>query len=162
MLAQEDPAPQPGSAMPLLVAADLQDHLMVASNDLERLQRLLSDACESLMVHFYGADTELRSLAESPALRTLLDDGAAAPGLGTPTLHKAMAHMSGAITAMQFQDMASQLVAHTSRRLRSCADRLASEAMGDDEDGIAVIEELPLRPNPVTQDEMDAGSVELF
>ena len=76
--------------------------------------------------------------------------------------HKAMAHMSDAIIAMQFQDMASQLVAHTSRRLRSCADRLASEAMGDDEDGIAVIEELPLRPNPVTQDEMDAGSVELF
>jgi hypothetical protein len=34
--------------------------------------------------------------------------------------------------------------------------------MGDDEDGSAVIEEPPLRPNPVTQDEMDAGSVELF
>lgn len=162
MLAQEDSAPQPGSAMPLQVAADLQDHLMVASNDLERLQRLLDDACESLMVHFYGATTELRSLAERPELRTLLDDGAVARGLGTPPLHKAMAHMSGAITAMQFQDMASQLVAHTTRRLRSCADRLASEAMGDDEDGVAVIEALPLRPNPVTQDEMDAGSVELF
>jgi len=25
-----------------------------------------------------------------------------------------------------------------------------------------VVEELPLKPNPVTQDEMDAGSVELF
>jgi hypothetical protein len=34
--------------------------------------------------------------------------------------------------------------------------------MGDDEDGAAVIEPPPLRPNPVTQDEMDAGSVELF
>jgi hypothetical protein len=73
-----------------------------------------------------------------------------------------MEHMAGAITAMQFQDMASQLVAHTTRRLRNCADRLAAQTMGDDEDGSAVIEEPPLRPNPVTQDEMDAGSVELF
>ena len=34
--------------------------------------------------------------------------------------------------------------------------------MGDDEDGEAVVESAPLRPNPVTQDEMDAGSIELF
>lgn len=34
--------------------------------------------------------------------------------------------------------------------------------MGDDEDGETVAEETPLRPNPVTQDEMDAGSIELF
>jgi hypothetical protein len=27
---------------------------------------------------------------------------------------------------------------------------------------VAVVEEAPLRPNPVTQDEMDAGSIELF
>ena len=30
------------------------------------------------------------------------------------------------------------------------------------EDGEAVVEIAPLRPNPVTQDEMDAGSIELF
>ncbi len=89
-------------------------------------------------------------------------DAAVAPDVQQPQLHKAMEHLAGAITAMQFQDMASQLVAHTTRRLRNCADRLASQTMGDDEDGVAVIEEGPLRPNPVTQDEMDAGSVELF
>jgi hypothetical protein len=32
----------------------------------------------------------------------------------------------------------------------------------DDEDGEALVAELPQRPNPVTQDEMDAGSIELF
>jgi hypothetical protein len=32
--------------------------------------------------------------------------------------------------------------------------------MDDDEDG--VVQDAPTRPNPVTQDEMDAGSVELF
>jgi hypothetical protein len=67
------------------------------------------------------------------------------------------------VTALQFQDMASQLIAHTHRRLRHCADQLAREVMGDDdEDGCAVVEEAPPRPNPVTQDEMDAGSIELF
>jgi hypothetical protein len=153
MLAQDESPPPDSSAMNLLAAADLQDHLMVASNDLERLQRLLSDACDSLMVHFYGASGELR---------TLLHDAAPQIGLEVPQLHKAMEHMAGAITAMQFQDMASQLVAHTTKRLRNCADRLASQTMGDDEDGVAVIEDGPLRPNPVTQDEMDAGSIELF
>ncbi len=153
MLAQDESPPPDNGVMNLLAAADLQDHLMVASNDLERLQRLLSDACDSLMEHFYGASGELR---------TLLHVAAPQVGLEAPQLHKAMEHMAGAITAMQFQDMASQLVTHTSKRLRNCADRLASQTMGDDEDGVAVIEEQPLRPNPVTQDEMDAGSVELF
>jgi hypothetical protein len=73
-----------------------------------------------------------------------------------------MQKLGGAVTALQFQDMASQLITHTNKRLRSCADQIARVAMGDDEDGAAVVEEAPLRPNPVTQDEMDAGSIELF
>jgi len=137
----------------LLAAADLQDHLLVASNDLDRLQRLLSDACDSLMVHFHGASGELG---------TLLNTAAGGPGVDPAPLRAAMQHMAGAITAMQFQDMASQLVEHTTRRLRNCADRLAADAFAGDEDGDAVIEAAPLRPNPVTQDEMDAGSIELF
>lgn len=153
MLAQEDTSPPDGPAFSLLAAADLQDDLLVASNDLERLQRLLSDACDALMAHFYGANGELREM---------LQLGVAPAQGAAPHVHKALQHMAGAITAMQFQDMASQLVNHTSRRLRHCADRLASQTMGDDEDGQTVIEQTPLRPNPVTQDEMDAGSVELF
>ncbi|MFT3956658.1 MAG: hypothetical protein QM722_20420 [Piscinibacter sp.] len=136
-----------------MAAADIQDNLMTASNDLERLQRLLSDASEALLGHFYGASGQLNHLLHTMAQH---------PELNTRELHDAMQHMAGAITAMQFQDMASQLITHTNTRLRSCADRLAAEAMGDDEDGAAVIEVAPLRPNPVTQDEMDAGSVELF
>ena len=62
-----------------------------------------------------------------------------------------------------FQDLASQLIIHTTKILKGCAYRLASEAMGP-EDGEAVpfVEEVPERPNPVTQGEMYAGSVELF
>jgi hypothetical protein len=142
-----------GASLPLLAAADLQDNLMTASNDLERLQRLLSDASDSLLNHFYGASGQLQNLMQP-------DGSPAAPD--SPALREVMQHMAGAITAMQFQDMASQLIQHTNARLRNCADRLAQEAMGDDEDGAAVIEQAPQRPNPVTQDEMDAGSVELF
>ena len=73
-----------------------------------------------------------------------------------------MSELGGAVVALQFQDMASQLIQHSHRRLRSCVDQLARQTFDDDEDGPAVFEEAPLRPNPVTQDEMDAGSVELF
>ena len=141
-----DGAPPP---LPLVLAADLQDHLMTAANDLDRLQRLLTDACDSLMGHFHGASQHL-----GDALRQ-----AAAPA---PGLDRVAGQLAGAVVALQFQDMASQLIAHTHRRLRNCADRLANETMGDDEDGAAIVTPAPDRPNPVTQDEMDAGSVELF
>ena len=137
------------SPLPLLAAADLQDHLMTASNDLERLQTLLEHACDQLAQSFYGASEQLRALMEQQQA-------------GADVYPQLMQQLGGAVTALQFQDMASQLIDHTNRRLRSCADQIARVAMGDDEDGTAVVEEAPLRPNPVTQDEMDAGSIELF
>jgi hypothetical protein len=160
----ESTAPDPGSAPPgggasppmgltLATAADLQDHLMTATNDLDRLQTLLSDACDTLMQRFYGVMGEVQLLRTQWTPR---------PSDEPPALNAAMDQLGGAVTALQFQDMASQLLVHTSRRLRNCADLLARETMGDDEDGAAVVELAPLRPNPVTQAEMDAGSVELF
>ena len=136
--------------MPLLAAADLQDNLMTASHDLDRLQTLLSHACDALMRGFHGAAGEIQELVDAPH--------------DTPSqalFDSVVLHLGGAITAPQFQDMASQLIAETHQRLRNCADRMARETMGDD-DGEAVVEAAPQRPNPVTQDEMDEGSVELF
>ena len=138
---EESDLPDPGGGgLPLMLAADLQDDLMVASNDLERLQRLLDDASEALMGHFTTATGLIQS----------------------GDINEARLTIASAITALQFQDMACQLITHTSRRLRNCADRLARDTKGDDEEGETVVEETPLRPNPVTQDEMDAGSIELF
>lgn len=150
-----EPTPQSSmTTVPLLTAADVQDNLMVANNDLERLAGLLTDATETLMGHFYGASAQLNQL---------LQLAEAQPGLDTQPMQQALQHMGGAVTALQFQDMSTQLIAHLQRRLRNCADRLARDVMGDDdEEGAAVVEEAPLRPNPVTQDEMDAGSIELF
>ncbi len=138
---------------PLLAAAELQDHLMTVSNDLDRLQRLLDDSVESLTGYFYGATDHVKRL---------LERAAATPGFEGRELHKVMEQMAGAVTALQFHDMASQLIAHTSQRLRNCSDQLARDTFGDDEDGTTVVESAPLKPNPVTQDEMDAGSIELF
>ena len=143
----------PGLQVQLLTAADLQDSLMVASNDLERLQRLLTDATETLMGHFYGATAQIQQLSRAAAQH---------PELPESHLHATMQHLAGAVTALQFQDMASQLLTHTGRRLRSCADRLAAEAMEMDDTEEAYVDTVPLTLNPVTQDEMDAGSVELF
>lgn len=138
------------AGLPLLAAANLQDDLMMASHDLDRLQTLLADACRTLADGFYGATEQIRTA------RGLHDVQAA-----TLPYEQAMQHLGTAITALQFQDMASQLIAHTHKRLRVCADRLARECFADD-DGDAVVEDAPLRPNPVTQSEMDAGSIELF
>lgn len=143
--------PPAESALPMLLAADLQDHLMTAGNDLERLQRLLSGSCESLMACFHGALQQLESLETA-------SDGSR----GVTAMLAVRRQLAEAVTALQFQDLASQLIAHTHQRLRNCADSLAQEAFGPDEDGEAVVVPAPLRPNPVTQDEMDAGSVELF
>jgi hypothetical protein len=153
MPTQEPQTLEPAAGMPLLAAADLQDHLMVASNDLERLQRLLDDASESLMGLFTDATQHMEA-----AVREIEAAQMAHPD----SFHEARQTLRGAITALQFQDMATQLIAHTTKRLRNCADRLARDTFADDEDGVGVVEEAPLRPNPVTQDEMDAGSVELF
>jgi hypothetical protein len=153
MLSTHDNRPPPSAPLPVLVATDLQDHLLMANNDLERLQRLLDDASQALMRHFTYASEHMDA--------ALVHLQASQHG-ELPTMREARLTLATAITALQFQDMATQLIAHTSHRLRNCADRLARDAMGDDEDGPAVVDDMPLRPNPVTQDEMDAGSIELF
>lgn len=138
-------------ALPPLAAADLQDHLMTASHDLHRLQRLLADTCDALLERFHGAHRQLDALAAS-----CLPDAAASAA------RDARRQLGEAVIALQFQDMASQLITHTDQRLRNCADQIARDAFGPDAEGEAVVAAAPLRPNPVTQDEMDAGSIELF
>jgi len=130
-----------------MMVAEVQDSILVVVHDLNRLDGLLAHAMENLMQRFTAVSTDL----SDPALVALSE------------LEGARAGLRAAVTELQFQDMASQLIGHTSRILQGCAYRLASESMGS-EDGEAVpfVEEVPERPNPVTQDEMEAGSIELF
>ena len=137
----------PGVQLPVLLVAEVQDSLLVVVHDLARLDGLLAHTMENLMVRF----TEATANLSDPALAD------------SDVLDSARSSLRAAVTELQFQDLASQLISHTSRILQGCAYRLASESMGQ-EDGEAVpfVEEVPERPNPVTQDEMDGGSIELF
>lgn len=137
----------PAMQLPVMLVAEMQDSLLVAVHDLNRLDGLLAHTMTSLMERFTSAsailaDPVLAELKELEAVRSAL---------------------RAAVTELQFQDMASQLITHTSKILQGCAYRLASESMGS-EDGEAVpfVDDVPERPNPVTQDEMYAGTVELF
>lgn len=137
----------PSVQMPVMLVAEVQDSLLVVVHDLTRLDGLLAHAMENLMERFTSASASL-----------------ADPGqIGLQELETVRSTLRAAVTELQFQDMASQLIIHTSKILQGCAYRLASESMGS-EDGEAVpfVDEVPERPNPVTQDEMDAGSIELF
>lgn len=144
----------PAAMMPLWLAASLQDDLLTASNDLDRLQRLLDHACEDASRHFFGALESIQAIKQQlSAVGGVVD---------TATVIAQADALQGTVTALQFHDMATQLIAHTDARLRACAERLVRETMPEDEEGNAVFVDLPQRPNPVTQDELDAGSIDLF
>lgn len=132
-----------------MAVAELQDSLMIVLNDLQRLEGLINHAAEVLLDRFSIANAGIAAVSLNAT------DASSLQGVRT-ALHSA-------VTELQFQDMASQLIIHTSKIIKGCADRLASEAMEqDEEEGQSVIQVIPDRPNPVTQDEMDAGSIELF
>ncbi len=138
----------PGVELPVLVAAELQDSLLVVMHDLHRLEGLLTHATENLMQRF-------------GEVNALLTDAVVAK---SPELDLARSSLRSAVTELQFHDMASQLIWHTTKILQASAFRLAAEAMGDEEgeEAAPFAEMAPDRPNPVTQSEMDAGSIDLF
>jgi hypothetical protein len=139
----------PHDGLSLPESADLQDHLLAVTSDLEHLQSLLTDACATLMEGFLGVTTQLQSL------QVVKPENSAA-------IERAVKHLGKTAKALQFQDMSTQLIAHASQRLRHCSDRLAQHAFAGDEDGDAVVAPAPQRPNPVTQSEVDTGFIELF
>jgi hypothetical protein len=137
----------PTVSLPVMLVAEVQDSLLVVVHDLKRLDGLLTHTMENLMQRFTAASADL----SDPALVAMQE------------LEGVRAGLHAALTELQFQDMASQLIVHTSKILQGCAYRLASDSMGpEDGDAVPFVEDVPDRPNPVTQDEMEAGSIELF
>ena len=171
----EIPSPAEPGMLPLLAAAELQDHLMTVTNDLERLQRLLDDAGEALSGHFFAASAQVQHLLRLSA----------EAGSDGQALHTIMEHIAGAITALQFQDMVTQLVSHVSKRLGELQAVIgeigsAGRIAGDASNGIsaeqaervraqlanavAMLESIHhvVENNPVKQDGFASGGVELF
>lgn len=143
-----EPTKGPAVHLPVMVAAELQDSLLVVMHDLHRLEGLLSHATDNLLERFGEAHEALSATLtqESPELQTVQQA------------------LRSAVVELQFQDMASQLIWHTTKVLQACAFQLAAEAMGTEEgeEAASFADMAPDRPNPVTQSEMDAGSVDLF
>lgn len=118
---------------------------MMATTDLKRLESLLDHATGNLLERFGSVNLALSHLSDSADLQQIRKD-----------LHQA-------VTELQFHDMATQLIVHTGKVLQGCAWKLADSAMEPEEDEIPLeIEMIPDRPSPVTQSEMDAGSIDLF
>lgn len=137
----------PTLSLSVNLVADLQDALMMAMTDLQRLEGLLDHATSNLLERFGSANRALAQLADTDThkLQPIRD-----------SLHQA-------VTELQFHDMSTQLIVHTGKVLQACAWKLADSAMEPDEDEIPMeLDPMPDRPSPVTQSEMDAGSIDLF
>jgi len=138
----------PSVSLPVNLVADLQDSLLMAMTDLKRLEGLLDHATGNLLERFSTANHALGNLAAHKDTDDLLSI--------RHSLHQA-------VTELQFHDMATQLIVHTGKVLQGCAWKLADEAMEPEEDEVPLcIDPTPDRPSPVTQNEMDAGSIDLF
>lgn len=130
---------------PDMTAVALQDELLIAATDLDRLRDLLDHACNQLLTGFSAASDEAEGLRSSH------------PGVAD----RIASALTSAQIALQFQDLSTQLVAHVLGRMHSVCDALAIKAIpGDASDD--VMPAFADRPCPVAQREMDAGSVELF
>jgi hypothetical protein len=133
--------------LPVGLVAEVQDALLMVMTDLHRLGGLLDHAAAQLLARFDAADLAVRELAQ--------DEGAPVDAIRQA--------LQQAVTELQFHDLATQLLTHTGRMLQGCASRLADQAMSTEDDEIpAPIDPMPERPSPVTQSEMDAGTIELF
>jgi hypothetical protein len=133
---------EPLGAVPVRLAADMQDELLTAGTELDRLQGLLSDAVDQLNARFTQALSEQARLPHSPHNDAVSEQ------------------LRGALIALQFEDMASQIISHSRRRLASVADCLGNLVMGEPETDCDV--QWVSRACPVAQRAVDAGSVELF
>ncbi len=137
----------PSVSLPLHLVADLQDALLMAMTDLQRLEGLLDHATGNLLERFGSANQALSHLSREHAAEL------------EPIRHS----LHQAVTELQFHDMATQLIVHTGKVLQSCAWRLADQAIAPDDDELPLhLDPMPERPSPVTQSEMDAGSIDLF
>ena len=110
------------------------------AGDLERLTALIADAGDKLLASFNQVSAVTPRVAAQPGDRAVLDRA-----------------IGAAVTALQFQDMATQLTLHAQRRLaklETALSRLAEEA----HDPLTA----PTRMQPVRQNGMGAGSIDLF
>jgi hypothetical protein len=137
----DDQVPTAGSRLSAFDLVELQDQLLSAGTELDRLDQLIADAAGRLLEHFGRA----KSLIDKSIL---------------PDTNALIEPIEQAMIALQFHDMSSQLISHVRQRVQSVSDFLGASL--DDGDEAAPTNDFVNRSCPVAQREMDAGSVELF
>jgi len=110
------------------------------ASDLQRLTALIADAGDKLLASFNQIEALSPALGASVAQRQTL-----------------AAAITTAVTALQFQDMATQLTQHAQRRLEVLEGCLHSLSHEVDDPLLATT-----RMQPVRQSAMAAGSIDLF
>ena len=113
--------------------SSLQAELSAATCDLVRLQALLTDACTELMQRFSSASASLNTQP--------------------PQVEQAQRELRRAISALQFEDMAQQLISHTQAGLARSSEGARATPSAVIAGG---------RPNPVAQSGIASGSIDLF
>lgn len=110
------------------------------AGDLERLKALIAEAGDQLASSFGQVGELAPQLARDEAERRRINTA-----------------VGNAVTALQFQDMATQLTQHAQRRLTVLQDCLKSLAAQPADPLLAAS-----RMQPVRQQGMDVGSIDLF
>jgi hypothetical protein len=118
---------------------DAAQECALIESDLERLKSLINDAGDRLLLSFNQVAAVLPALATTEAQRTQVIEA-----------------VHAAVTALQFQDMATQLTGHAQRRLSILEERLRALSHQVAR-GLQIV-----NPHPVRQVEMTAGSIDLF
>ena len=103
------------------VTAQVTEQVGKASRELDRLHALLADAITALITHFeeLAELTEAeRQLARTALTRPLADDERALLVARLQAIEPQISeHLNGALIALQFQDMSSQLINHIRDRI---------------------------------------------
>jgi hypothetical protein len=110
------------------------------ANDLARLTALIAEAGDKLLNSFNEVATIAPRVSAQAQDRVALNSA-----------------IGSAVTALQFQDMATQLTQHARRRLTQLENALSTLA-AEAHDPLAA----PTRMQPVRQTGMGAGSIDLF
>ncbi len=134
--------------------AGVQEAILSVTTDIKRLEGLLDHAASNLIERFGAAAALCEQVKQSTTANQAIEN---------KLLDQLQDTLNKAVIEVQFHDMATQLLTHSRKVLDACSDQLAEQALGfsDEEDG-ARAAPIPTRLNPVTQSEMDAGTIELF
>lgn len=134
--------PSANGTAPTDTASAVARECAAIAADLERLKALIADAGDKLLSSFNAVSTRVPHMAMADAERA-----------------QVVSAITTAVTALQFQDMATQLTGHAQGRLAVLQDCLRRRTPDPAEIDPLLVD---TRMQPVRQSAVGAGSIDLF